>query len=206
MLKLTFDVTTGNLVPWQGSAATLPDFRQGVIPAQIYFVEPNPEAIFGSVNTSFAQYIAADLSAYSGVRIGLWNASTFANNDSEEAILALATDFTLNEDDADAPFFEGNFNLQTDEIGELEGKTASAYFTVVLVRGDLTLHPIYDQRGGANCTIFSATDDGFAAMPAASAQLSPIALPVRFIDEATGEKYELTRTGVGILSFVHTNP
>lgn len=185
MLKLTFDVTTGNLVPWQGSASTLPDFRQGRTPVQIRFVTPNPDAIVGSINTSFSQYEVADLTGYLGVRMGIWSNSTGTLDDSSAFLIALIphTDFTYDTSDLADPFFSGTFNTYTTEMANAIGlnKSLSAYFAVGFVNADLTLQPVYDQRGSANCTVYSATDDASGALPTSAIPgYRAITLPVYF--------------------------
>lgn len=206
MLKLTFDVTNGALVPWMGSASQLPDFRQGRTAVEIRFVTPNPDAIVGSVNSQFAQYVAASETGFAGCRLGLWDGTNFTDGSSGDGLFALATELTLNTTDAEDPFWEGDFDLQTTEIAALTGQSASVYFTVTRVNTDLSLTAVYDQRGSTNAVIYSATDDGFASLSSAASARIPVKLPLRMLDEASGEIYEITRVSAGVVQFVWANP
>lgn len=205
-LKLSFDVTTGNLVTWQGSSAALPPFGQCSSTIELRFVRPATSSLPGATT-----YEAITLTDYLGPRIGIWSSSTFTSSDSDTYVLALAvhTDFTLNEDDADDPYYTGTFNTDTEEIAALgSDKTTAAYFACGLVRtADLAIERVYDHKGATNCTVYSATDDGSGTLPASAAGATRLVpLPLSVEDVATGEVYELTRTAEGVLTWVWTNP
>lgn len=206
MLKLSFDVTSGALVVWEGSSAALPALRQGTVDVELRFVTPNSTFVPGGDFAGAEQYSTVDLTAYSGVRIGLWTNSTFTDADSASLLLALATDLTLNDDDDDDHYFTGRLNLSTTEIAALTGKVKACYLAISLVNPDLSFTTIYDHKNTTNATLYSATDDGFAAMPGSASATAPIRLPIRLLDVPSGEIFELTRTAPGVLTFVWTNP
>ena len=180
MLRLAIDVNTGNLVAWQGCAAVLPVFRQGTLPVQIRLVEADPAA----ATTGYA-WRAADLSDYPQLRLGLWKKTSFAGADGLQN-LALADSsavdpvLTYNETDPDDPYFEGDWNLATESIADLSGKTLEVYFTLGLVYPAGTIFPLIDHTGGLpNALLVSATDDGFAASPGVTTSAGAIiTLPV----------------------------
>jgi len=189
MLRLAIDVTTGNLVAWQGCSAVLPAFRQGTIPVQIRCVEPDPAAA-----TTGYTWRAADLADYPQIRLGLWKKTKFAGDDGLQN-LALADssandpELTYNETDADDPYFEGDWDLATTAIGDLSGKTLDVYFTAGLVYPSGAIFPLIDHTGGLpNATLLSATDDGFAANPGSTSSTGAVlTLPVT-LKSADGQR------------------
>jgi hypothetical protein len=201
-IKLSFDISGKTIVAYNGSSAALPPLRQGIETLELRFVQPSSDSI-----TGLPAYEPADLADYNGPRFGVWSNSTFTEADSTSLLLGLCATFTLDETDPDDPFYTGTIDLNTSEVAELSGKTSSAYCAVSLVRtSDLALIPIFDHRGSANCTLYSASDDGFAAIASSATSNRPIPLPVTFVDEDSGEVYELTRTSAGVIEFVWTNP
>jgi hypothetical protein len=200
-LKLTFDVTTGRIVAYNGSSAGLPPLRQGLHELELRFVQPTANSIPG-----VPAYEPIDLDDYNGPRLGVWSNTTFTEADSTDHLLALSTEFTLNTDDADDPYYTATLDLNTSEVAALSGKTSAAYCAVSLVRtSDLAIIPVFDHQGVTNCTLYSATDDGFAALASSASANKPINLPLTVKDESSGEIYELTRTSAGTLTWVWTN-
>ena len=186
MRKLAIDVTSGVLVDYQGSPSALEPFRQGRETVQVRLVQPTTVSAF--VNAS---YEPADISAYLGLRLGIWSNSTGTLDDSATYVLALTPhdQFTYNTADADDPYFTGTLDTYTSELAAFLGseKSKDAYFAVGLVNADLTINPIYDHRGTVNCTCLSATDDASGTLPTSAVPGTRfITLPVFFTKTVAG--------------------
>jgi len=205
-LILAFDVVNQSLVPFKGSSATLPPFRQGVYATRIYLVQPSPTFVPGS-----AAYQTYDASDFDGIRVGFWSASTGTLDDSDDYLLALTphTDWTPGTDDDGDDYFDGDLNTFTAQMASHIGAAAykAAYFAVNLVDGT-TLRPVFDQKQGAtNVIVNSATDDGSGTLPVDMTEAIPTTtLPWHVVDPGSGEIYALTRTSAGVLEWSWLNP
>lgn len=205
-LKLSFDVTTKRLVSYNGSAAALPPFGQCKTDVELRFVKPTSNSIPG-----LPAYEPIDLSAYLGPRLGIWTGSEFADDADADVLALTAHDaFTLNEDDADDPYYEGTLDTNTEEVAALDGKTVTAYLAVNLVRSaDLGLETVFDQTGNANVTVYSATDEASGTLPIpALPDRRVITLPVYFRSEDGLREYVVTENGdqTGLLFTRFTPP
>lgn len=208
MINLALHVKTGSLVAWQGCIPVIPAFRQGKIPVRVRIVDDNPLY----PNYTSQQYSAADLSAYSGIRLGLWTKAAFSNGTGELCNLAIAhsvadqsPNLSLNQTDTDDPYYEGNWDLATTEIADLgAAKKALVYFTVALARADGSLNPLIDQAGAPNGVLYAAADDGFIATPGTgSTGYAVLNLPCSFRDVDSGRVWELNvAAGTDNLTFV----
>lgn len=206
MLRLSIDITTGNLVAWQGSSALVPEFRQSEQDVELRFVQPVTGALYQS-----GQYEPADVTAYLGPRLGLWKKCTGTLEDSGANLLALTPhdEFTyITSSDQDGglyaatpdayPYFAGTFNTWTDEIAAWigKGRSAAAYFAIGLVRANTAIEPLFDQRGATNCTVFAAADDGTGVAPVSVTALpgrQTFTLPVAFQTADGSKVWELSQ-------------
>lgn len=210
-LILAFDVVNNLLVSnWQGSRSGVPQFSQSNYTLRLYLLQPNPDAIVGSVAATTQQYSTYDLTGFDGVRLGLWSNSTGTLDDSSGYLLALTphTGFTLTEDEDGNECFEGEFNTFTQQIADWLGaaQTKAAYLACYLVSG-VTLTKVYDQQNGqTNALVNSATDDGSGILPIDMTQEIPlIPFPCHF-RASSGNVYALEETSPGVVQWVWLNP
>ena len=204
-LSLSFDVVNRALVPFKGTSAILPDFRQTRYSARIYLVQPVSSPIPGSDS-----YEIFDASEFEGLRLGLWKGTTGTLGDAPALLLALADQLNWNlvQDDDGDDCWEGTLNCNTTQVETYLGGASSkrAYLAVNLTSGT-ELHEVYDHRGGTqNCTINSATDEFSGVAIDITAAVSTITLPLQIINPVNGHVFALSETSDGVLTWVWTNP
>lgn len=202
-IVLAFDVVNQKLASFQGSAATLPPFRQASYQLRVYLVQPVADSVPGE-----EQYEIFDSTSFDGLRIGFWSSTTGTLGDSPSFVLALTPQTDLIYVADTYSYYQGEISLYTQQIAAAMGSnsTLSAYLAVNLVDG-ATLYPVYDHEGGStNVVINSATDEGGGLPIDVHATVPNVDLPVHFTDAASGEVYALTRTAAGVLEFVWLNP
>ena len=200
VLKLAFDVVNQALVSYVGSVDRLPPLRQAHYPVRIYLVQPIADA-----PPNGEQYELYDASGFDGLRIGIWSNSTGIIGDDDAYKLALCSELDLAYvDDGDGNMcFQGTLNTLTDQMADHidTANSADAYLAVNLVLGGV-LTPVFDQQGGTNIKIYSATDGGSGVIPVdMTAAVPMITLPLHIKDPDSGELYAIVRTAPGTLQF-----